>query len=210
MGIKQFGKKVIDADDHFYKKFLGAMSNGSIRILYSKNKKNLETDEEYEIKYNIKVRENIDLQDIHFKIKFILMKQDWKIRYEEKIGEDSYKSFSMSRIKFYSKWYKTVEKKTDNIYNIEYDDFKYPEDLGDENKTLKFSIAQGGDWQLLPIVIPSNNEYWVSFSGLRVSVAKPDDMLSKLSPFAIPLFIGVLIITTTIKIKTRKLWLIGR
>lgn len=207
---QQFEKKETDADDHFYKKFMGAMANGSIRILYSKNRINLEADEEYEIKYNIKVRENIDLQDINFKIKFIIMKQDWKIRYEEKWGEDSDEHFSMSRIKFHSEWYKTMKKKTDNIYNVDHEEFKFPEDLGDENKTLKFSIAQGGNWQLLPIVIPSENEYWVPFSGLSLNVAKPDEILSKISPFTVSLLIGVLMIAITIKIKTRKRWLIRK
>ncbi len=138
------------------------------------------------------------------------MKQDWKIRYEEKWGEDSDEHFSMSRIKFYSEWYKTMKKKTDNIYNVDHEVFKFPEDLGDENKTLKFSIAQGGNWQLLPIVIPSENEYWVSFSGLSLNVAKPDEILSKISPFAVSILIGVLMITITIKIKTRKRWLIRK
>ncbi len=175
--------------------------------------------------------EKNDLKD--FYVKFLLLnKADWIPRKISGSGLDielmGKSEVEIGRkneevIRFEDKWFKTLEKETQNIYDLRYDKVKYSEENA-TNKTfhrkedsinftgietdVTLKIKQAGSWSLSTLIKPVGGNFWVLANGRNVTlkVKKPPSLLKKSLPILIS---GIMIggsAVCTYSLKKRKKW----
>lgn len=182
------------------------------------------------IDYGFEKEQQTPVEDVH--IRFILLNKDdwlpeeahWSYHYDthgmtelamgEKYEED---------IKFGHRWFNELEEKTDNVYSLDFQPFRYSS-IDEENITIggeevKFNVTgietslsikiyQAGFWSLSTLMKPVGGKHWVLAEGrnITIKVRKPDDIVNNSLPILLPgITIGVFALCTY-SIKKRISW----
>lgn len=188
-----------DYDRNYYLEFNEVIER-NVTFSYSKKYLNLTTDSTENIVLTILTRGDMSSK-YDFKFDLVIVKEDWKPRYiPQTVTFGDEEKLLKEEVEFYSNWYTTLDKKTQNVVKIENNANTFSTD--DENKTFDISIniLQGGIWQLYMLVKPKLGDFYLPMNTrLDLIVDKPNDLSGHMYyvfPLSVSSFIFIITVCT--------------
>lgn len=167
------------------------------------------------ISYKEPIVESAEMKKLPFYAKFIVIKnKTWELSTKQEGGHsfgdvvhwspEYYGKEIKNRVITQSNWYEELPRKTENVYDLDYQSIEYTPGYSYKTTNFTVTIEQGGHWKIAMLARPKGGNYWVKTSFEIFRVSKPGWSLIEKMPYAFPVITLICVMYINLSITHRK------